>query len=172
MARDITFVMQGNQMDLQNLEGTYFAPIREFDLQTEIPNWETMNTHQLQQVLTDTFDNVKDNNGDKMSFWSKDGEDFAFRDGKTDVYTKEGLNYEIFEYLERQVGDDGLWRIKTNETSIDFKAGGMIIVGGREYKILKVVNAFIEGTMMNKFSAMKTPDDFYRYANKIMAVVG
>ncbi len=173
MAFDITFVMQGNQMDLQNLYGEYFDPIRELDLEKDVPNWEKMNQFELVKYLEEnTFSEAKDEKGNQLSFWSKEPQGFYFRDGKTDVYTKEGLNYEIFEYLERQIGDNGLWRIKTNVTHIDFKPGGMIVVAGREYKILKVVNAFIEGTVMNKFSAMNTPVNLHRYTNKIMAIVG
>ena len=73
----------------------------------------------------------------------------------------------LFEYpVESQK-----WRIETSATHLDFKAGGKIIVGEREFIILKVLTIITSGTTPNKFMAMNTPKGFERFAPKMLAII-
>jgi hypothetical protein len=172
MARDITFVNQGNRLMLQGLEGHYYAPKKELVLQNDFPNYRTMNLAQLKSMIqTDFIKDFKDTNGDTVTFYDDTPQHFYFRDGKTDVYTKGGLDYQVFEYLDRQLGESQKWRLETNCTQVDFRAGGKVVIAGRDYIILKVLTILTTGTRSNKFMAMRTPNNWQRYGNKLLACV-
>jgi hypothetical protein len=172
MAVDITFVNQGQSILLQAFKGVYFSPKQELDLQQQFPKYQNMNLAQLKNLVqTDFINNFENENGEKVVMYEDKGVEFHFRDGKSDVYTKGGYDFQVFEYLERQLGESQKWRIETNETYIDFKAGGKIIVGDREFIILKVLTIITSGTTPNKFLAMDTPKGFERFAPKILAIV-
>lgn len=170
--RDITFQNQGNRLMLQNLEGYYRAPIQEMVLEDVVPNYKSLTLAEVKAMIQTNFiDDFVDSDGKKLDYWSEHSVHFFFRDGKTDVYTKGGLDYQVFEYLDGQVGESQKWRIETNATHIDFKAGGMITIAGEEYRILKVLTILTTGTRANKFLSMKTPKNFNRFANKLLALI-
>lgn len=170
MARDITFVNQGNRLMLQGLEGYYYAPIKELDLREDYPTFEEMSLTDLKALIeTDFITDFIDADGKKISFYDTNGQHFFFRDGKTDVYTKGGLDFQVFDYLDRQLDETQKWRIETNNTAIDFKAGGKIIVAGKDYIILKVLTILTTGTRGNKFMAMRTPENWHKFGNKMLA---
>lgn len=172
MAVNITWANQGQSIMLQGFRGVYYAPKEELDLRTQFPKFETMNLAQLKaKVETDFVNNFKDENGDTVTMYETRGIPFFFRDGKSDVYTKGGYDFQVFEYLDRQLGESQKWRIETNATHLDFKAGGKIVVGEREFIILKVLTIITSGTTPNKFMAMNTPKGFERFAPKLLAVV-
>lgn len=171
MARDITFVNQGNRLMLQNIEGFYFAPLKELDLQKEYPNFKSMNVTQLKAMIKQDFiKDFTDDDGNKINFYEKTGQHFFFRDGKTDVYTKGGLDFQVFDYLDRQLGETQKWRLETNCSHVNFSAGGKIIISNKEYIILKVLTILTTGTRANKFTAMKSPENWQRFGNKLLAV--
>ena len=157
---------------LQNLEGYYQAPIEELKLEEVVPNYKDMTLAEVKAMINDDFiDNFTDSDGNKVEYWNEDKHHFFFRDGKSDVYTKGGLDYQVFEYLDGQYSENQKWRIETNATHIDFKAGGKVTIGNEEYRILKVLTILTSGTRPNKFSAMRTPDNFDRFATKMLALV-
>lgn len=172
MAVDITYVNQGQSILLQGFKGLYYAPKQELDLKTQFPKWQEMNVAQLKGLVQKDFvENFRDTNGNKVSVYDERPKTFYFRDGKSDVYTKGGLDFQVFEYLDRQLGQSQKWRIETNATHIDFRSGGKIVVAGKEYIILKVLTIITSGTTPNKFMAMNTPKNFERFAPKLLAIV-
>ena len=171
MARDITFQNQGNRLMLQVLEGYYYSPLKELDLQKEYPNFKSMNLSQLKAMIKQDFiKDFTDPTGNKISFYEKTSQHFYFRDGKSDVYTKGGLDFAVFDYLDRQLGESQKWRLETNCTHVDFRAGGKVVIANKEYIILKVLTILTTGTRGNKFTAMKSPDQWQRFGNKMLAL--
>lgn len=171
MARDITFQNQGNRLMLQVLEGFYYSPLKELDLQKDFPNFKNLNLSQLKSMIQKDFiKDFNDENGKKISFYETNGQHFYFRDGKTDVYTKGGLDFQVFDYLDRQLGETQRWRLETNCTHVEFRAGGKVIIANKEYIILKVLTILTTGTRGNKFTAMKSPERWQRFGNKMLAL--
>lgn len=172
MARDITFVNQGNRIMLQGIDAFYQAPIEELVLEEVVPKFKEMTLAELKaKIDVDFIDNFTDDNGDRVEYWNSTKVHFFCRDGKSDVYTKGGLDYQVFEYLDSQVGERQKWRIETNATHIDFKSGGKVTIGDEEYRIIKVLTIITSGTRPNKFLAMKTPNGWDRYATKMLALI-
>ncbi len=172
MAVDITFVNQGQSILLQGFEGSYHAPKRELDLKRDFPKFKEMNLGKLKGLIQENWvNNFTDSSGNKVTMYDEDGKVFNFRDGKSDVYTKGGLDFEVFEYLDRQLGESQKWRIETSETYIEFKAGGKIVINSKEFIIFKVLTIITSGTAPNKFMAMNTPEGFERFAPKLLAIV-
>ena len=171
MARNRNFVNQGNRLMLQGLEAEYFAPKTELDLAVDFKGFQGLNLAQLKaKVQTDFVNNYLDENGNKTTVHELEGHTFHFRDGKSDVYTKGGLDYQVVEYLDRQQTQSQKWRMETNST-IDFKAGGKIVVAGQEFLLAKVLTILTTGTRGNKFLAMRSPVGWQRYGNKMLVLM-
>lgn len=171
MAFNITRINAGNRMALQALKGYYYAPKRELDLVKDIPNFKDKNLAQLKALINTDFAKFGNDEGENLSYVENEGQTFFFRDGKSDVYTKGGLDFEVFDYLDRQMGEKQKWRLETNNTQVDFKAGGKIVVGGEEFVIVKVLTILSSGTNKQKYLGMGTPNNFSRYAPKMLAVI-
>lgn len=172
VAKDITYVNQGQSLLLQAFRGIYFAPKKELDLKNDFPKYQNMNLAQLKALVQKDFvDNFQNSSGEKISMYEEEGQPFYFRDGKSDVYTKGGYDFQVFEYLDNQLGQSQKWRIETNETFIEFKAGGKIVIDEREFIILKVLTIITSGTTPNKFLAMNSPKGFEKFAPKMLAIV-
>lgn len=171
MAFNITKINAGNRMQLQALDGYYHAPKKELDLVRDIPNFKQKNLAQLKALINSDFTKFGQDENNNLSYIENEGQHFKFRDGKSDVYTKGGLDFEVFEYLDRQMGEKQKWRLETNNTQIDFKAGGKIYVGGQEFVIVKVLTILSSGTNKQKYLGMKTPKNFDEYAPKLLAVI-
>jgi len=172
MAFNITQINAGNRMQLQALTGYYHAPKKELDIIKDIPNFKEMNLAQIKAMINKDFSkfgNVDET--ETLEYIEKNGQMFKFRDGKSDVYTKGGLDYEVFEYLDRQMGEKQKWRLETNNTHVDFKAGGKIYVAGEEFVIVKVLTILSSGTNKQKYIGMNTPKNFMKYAPKMLAVI-
>lgn len=169
--RNRNFVQQGNRLMLQAIGAYYIPPKEPIDIKEDIPNYNKLTVAELRQKLQDENKFVKiDDNVDKLAFYKDNGQFFKLRDGKSDVYTKGGYDIEIFEYLDRQYGERVRWRVETNST-INFVAGGKILLGGKELMIAKVLNIITSGSRENKFFAMRNYNDLERYATKMLALV-
>ena len=169
---NITWVNQGQSILLQGFKGYYYAPKQELDLKEKFPKYQNMNLAQLKALVqTDFIENFQDSNGNNITMYEERPEVFYFRDGKSDVYTKGGYDTQVFEYLDRQLGQSQRWRIETSATHIDFKSGGKLVIADKEYIILKVLTIITSGTTPNKFMAMNTPKGFERFAPKLLAIV-
>ena len=169
--RNRNFVMQGNRLMLQSIKGYYLPPNEEVDVKKEYSNYSDLTINDLKQKLVDEhkFTELKDDE-DKLAFYKKNGHPFKFRDGKSDVYTKGGYDVEIFEYLDRQYGEKVRWRIESNST-VEFVAGGKILLGDKELFIAKVLNIITSGSRENKFFAMRNYKSIERYATKMLALI-
>lgn len=169
--RNRNFVQQGNRLPLQTLGGYYLPPKEEVDLKKEYPNFKKLTKNELKQKLIDEHKFVSiDDNVDKLSYYKEHGIFFKFRDGKSDVYTKGGYDIDVFEYLDRQYTETVKWRIETNST-VDFIAGGKILLDGKELFIAKALNIVTTGSRENKFLAMRNYKDIERYATKMLALI-
>lgn len=169
--RNRNYVNQGNRLQMQNLSGYYQAPIKELDLENDFPNYKNMTLQELNNLIdSDFINNFTDSNGKKLEYWDEHKVHFYFRDGKSDVYTKGGLDFAVFQYLDNQIGEVQKWRIETNATHVDFKAGGKITIGTKEYRIMKVLTIITSGTRPNKFFAVRNYDNFEQYATKMLAL--
>lgn len=169
--RNRNYVQQGNRLMLQAISAYYISPKEPLDIKEDIPNYSKMTVAELKQKLIDEHKFVEvDDDIDKLGFYKKEGQFFKCRDGKSDVYTKGGYDVDIFEYLDRQYGETVKWRIETNST-IEFQAGGKILIGGKEFIIAKVLNIITSGSRENKFFAMRNFEHIERYATKMLALV-
>jgi len=169
--RNRNFIQQGNRLPLQALGAYYIPPKTAVDIKEEMPNYRNLTIDELKQKLIDEhkFVAIKEDT-DKLAFYKENGLFFKFRDGKSDVYTKGGYDIDIFEYLDRQYTETIKWRIETNST-IDFVAGGKILMGDKELFIAKVLNIITSGSRENKFLAMRNYDNIERYATKMLALI-
>lgn len=171
MGRNRNFVNQGNRLMLQGLEASYYAPKQELNLERDFKGFTGWNLAQLKsKVEADFVKSYKDADGNQVSIHEDVERKFHFRDGKSDVYTKGGLDYQVVEYLDRQQTQNQKWRLETNST-MDFKAGGKVIVAGQEFLIAKVLTILTTGTRTNKFLAMRTPLGWQRYGNKMIVLM-
>jgi hypothetical protein len=104
---------------------------------------------------------------------------FLYKDGTEDVYTKSGYEHEIFEYAERNSTQKRKYRLQTDETHIDFMAGGKIEIPGEEpYLVLKVINMTNDVSTLNQYKLLnsfeRTPKDLekaWQIAPKIIALI-
>lgn len=82
---------------------------------------------------------------------------FIYKDGTEDVYTKSGYEHEIFEYAERNKTQKRKYRLQTDETHIDFQAGGKIEIPGEEpYLLLKVINMTNDVSTLNQYKMLNS----------------
>jgi len=146
MGRNRNFVNQGNRLMLQGLEASYYAPKQELNLERDFKGFTGWNLAQLKsKVEADFVKSYKDADGNQVS-------------------------NQVVEYLDRQQTQNQKWRLETNST-MDFKAGGKVIVAGQEFLIAKVLTILTTGTRTNKFLAMRTPLGWQRYGNKMIVLM-
>jgi len=172
MARNRNHINQGNRLMLQGMKGYYLAPKEPLEVEKDFPNYQNMSINELKNELEskNKFVDIDNDVVDKLSWYQENGVAFQFRDGKSDVYTKGGYDTQMFEYLDRQYGESIKWRIETNAT-IDFIAGGKILLGNKEMTIVKVLNIITSGTRENKFLAMRNFNNLEKYATKMLALI-
>lgn len=177
MGRDTTFVNAGNKILNCNILAYYFAPKKEFNINKDSPNWMSMSPEEIVDSVDRTSQTnpiFTDPNTDEktiLGYCEEYGIPFYCADGTEDVYTKSGLENEEMEYLDRQFANKRKFRIKTDETYIDFKSGGIIVIGTEIYRMALVIKTIGSGTTHNKFNSMNTPIYFSNYANKIISLV-
>ena len=135
----------------KNITAYYLEPKQDWEYEKELPNYADLS---VQEILDRVPKNWK-NNGD-LSYWkSKERIFFSAKDGQTNAYVKRGIDEELDEFLDRQEVQKYAWQLATDDPII-FKAGGKVLVMGREYFILKVILQQATGTYQNNFNAMDT----------------
>ena len=150
----------------QTLKGKYYAPLNQRDIEEFNPNYKTLSPKQIKESYQDAF--LSEHRGE---FTEKAGTTFRFKDGTEDVYVKSGYEHDVFEYLDRNLMNKYKYRIITDVTHIEFKAGGRIEINGVMFEILKVINMTNDIPTQNKFRMMPYVQDFQRYAPKVLALV-
>lgn len=135
----------------KNINAYYLEPYQDWEFEKELPDFSTLS---INQILEQIPENWKDNND--LSYWkSTERIFFTAKDGQTNAYVKRGIDEELDEFLARQEVQKFAWQIATDDP-IEFKAGGKILILGREFFILKIILQHSTGTYQNKFNAMDT----------------
>jgi hypothetical protein len=150
----------------QTLKATYYAPKSQRDIEEFNPNYKTLKPSELKNLYADAF--MEEHRGE---FTETNGQVFRYKDGTEDVYVKSGYEHDVFEYLDRQLMNKYKYRIITDVTHIDFKAGGRVMINGVFFEVLKVINMTNDIPTQNKFRMMPYVQDFQRYAPKVIALV-
>lgn len=151
---DLTNIALTGTLVYKNLDAEYLEPKQPWEFEKELPDYKNMSVNEL---LEHTPKNWKDNKNE--SYWKNTNrQKFSAKDGQTNAYVKRGVDEDVYEYLDREFTRRTTWQIATDDP-INFIAGGKVIVGGREYFILKVILQQSTGTYQNKFFAMDTSPD-------------
>ena len=167
MARNRNFI-NAQRGFLQNIVAEYTAPKEEKDIVDSLPNFRDMTTEQIEEYYEGLQLFTDDSN---MNYIEENTYKFYCKDGTTNVYTKRGFDIEIDEILDRQLIEKQTWRTQTTNTSIDFKAGGRVVIGNRRFIIIKVVNQISTETIQNKFYARRNMKGFTKLGIKLLILV-
>ena len=152
----------------QTLRAKYFPPKSKRDIE-EIytdQSYETLSPDEIKALYSDNF--IEEYNGEQ---WEDSYKHFRYKDGTEDVYTKSGYEHDIFEYLDRNLTNKRKYRIITDETRMEFVAGGRIKIDNQFYEILKVINMTNDVPTQNKYRGMKGVQSPHLYAPKIIALI-
>lgn len=150
----------------QTLRATYFPPKTIRDIEEQNPDYSELSPNELKALYSDNF--IEEHKGE---FWENEGISFRYKDGTEDVYTKSGYEHEIFEYLERNMINKKRYRILTDDTHIDFYAGGRVLIDGQYFEVLKVINMTNDIPTQNKYRGKKNIPSPHLYAPKIIALI-
>ena len=153
----------------QTLRATYYPPKSRRDIEemTQTTNgFIELSPNALKALYADKF--IEEYKND---FIEEYGVSFRYKDGTEDVYTKSGYEHDIFEYLDRNLTNKRKYRIITDETKMEFVAGGRIKIDNQFYEILKVINMTNDVPTQNKYRGMKGVSSPHLYAPKIIALV-
>lgn len=161
----------------ESLYAYYYPPktINEFeDLMVEngVADFKNLKPQEIKAMYSKKLGALGDYNKD-------DRIRFLYKDGTEDVYTKSGYEHEIFEYAERNKTQKRKYRLQSDDTHIDFQAGGKIEIPGEEpYLILKVINMTNDVSTLNQYKLLnafqRTPNDLEKawlLAPKIIALI-
>ena len=156
------------KMPNQTLRAKYFPPKSKRDIEEIYKNqsYEDLSPDEIKALYSSNF--IEDYNGEQ---WENQYQSFRYKDGTEDVYTKSGYEHEIFEYLDRTLGNKRRYRILTDQTNIDFLAGGRVELDGNYYEILKVINMTNDIPTQNKFRTRPNIKSPHKLAPKIIALV-
>lgn len=166
MAANISKVNFIRKIPNQTLKATYYPPKTERDIEQFNPNYRTLSPKELKQKYEDAF--MQEHRGE---FIEKNGQVFRYKDGTEDVYVKSGYEHEVFEYLDRQLMNKFKYRIITDVTHINFKAGGRVKINGIMYEVLKIINMTNDIPTQNKFRMMPYVNNFQDFAPKVIALI-
>ena len=150
----------------QTLRATYYPPKSRRDIEEHNPDYWNLSPDEIKESYSNDYINE---NG--KEFIEDKGVSFRYKDGTEDVYTKSGYEHEIFEYLDRNLTNKMRYRIITDNSRIDFFAGGRIKIDGRLYEIIKVINMTNDVPTQNKYRGMKGVESPQKYAPKIIALI-
>jgi hypothetical protein len=164
--RNISKVNLINKIPNQTLRAKYYAPKTRRDIEELYPDFKTMSPLQIKQLYSNNF--LNEHKGD---FVSEDGTSFKYKDGTEDVYVKSGYESDVFEYLERNMMDKKKYRIVTDNTVVEFVAGGRVEIDGVLFEIIKVIALTSDISTQNKFRAMRGAKNPQSYAPKLLALI-
>lgn len=135
----------------KNISAFYLEPKEEWQFENEIPNFNELSVNDLLNLIPKNWHD----NGNKSYWKTTDRQFFSAKDGQTNAYVKRGVDEELDEFMDRQEVQRNTWQIATDDPIV-FRAGGKVIVMGKEYFVLKVILQQSTGTYQNKFNAMDT----------------
>lgn len=169
----LEFVVGGNVSYNEDIKAFYIPPKKEWELANEFK--EAQDTNRSLQDIKDAYVRKMDielnggtNDETLGKIWVDEKTIFFGKDGTSDAYTKRGADIEYFEYFERQVTERQAWRFETSTSFIDFKIGGKVIIGEKEWVIMKVINQLNIGNIGNVIKARRNMDLIYRWGVKTL----
>lgn len=150
----------------QTLKAKYYAPKSRRDIEELLPNFKTMSPSQIKEEYSKNF--MNEHRGD---FLENEGIPFKYKDGTEDVYVKSGFESDLFEYMERNMMDKRKYRIITDNSNVDFMAGGRVEIDGLFFEIIKVISMTSDVATQNSFRAKKGIQRAQQMAPKLLALV-
>lgn len=164
--RNISRVNLIRKIPNQTLRAKYYAPKTRRDIEELYPDFKSLSPAQIKALYSDNF--LNEHRGD---FIEQEGIPFKYKDGTEDVYVKSGYESDVFEYLERNMMDKKKYRIITDNTQIEFTAGGRVEIDGTFFEIIKVIAMTSDISTQDKFRAMKGVQNPQRFAPKLLALI-
>lgn len=167
----LEMITGGNVSYNEDIRATYIPPKQEWQLDREFEQAQSTNA---------SISDIKNKFIKKMNFelngigdltndiWQEEQTLFFGKDGTSDAYTKRGADIEFFEYFERQFTEKQSWRFETSNSYIDFKVGGKVIIGQKEWIIMKVINQLNIGNVGNVIKARRNMNLIYRWGIKTL----
>lgn len=160
----LEFILGGNTSYNQDVEAYYYAPLKEWEINDKVIENASNNNISVQDIKKSYMTKINKQLRDKEpnyinnTLWNESQEIFFGKDGTSDAYTKRGMDIEFFEYFDRQVTEKQAWRFETNDSYIDFKVGAKVIIGKKEFVIMKVINQLNIGNIPNFIKARPNMD--------------
>lgn len=164
--RNVSRVNLLRKVPNQTLRAKYYPPKSRRDIEELYPDFQSLSPKQIKELYSNDF--LNEHRGD---FIEDEGIPFRYKDGTEDVYVKSGYESDVFEYLDRNMMDKKKYRIITDNTHVEFLAGGRIEIDGTFFEVIKVISMTSDVTTQNKFRAMKGVQNPQRFAPKLLALI-
>lgn len=164
--RNVSKVNLLRKVPNQTLRAKYYPPKSRRDIEELYPDFQSLSPKQIKELYSNDF--LNEHRGD---FIEDEGIPFRYKDGTEDVYVKSGYESDVFEYLDRNMMDKKKYRIITDNTHVEFLAGGRIEIDGTFFEVIKVISMTSDVTTQNKFRAMKGVQNPQRFAPKLLALI-
>lgn len=170
--RGLTRLMGSSTTFNEDIKGFYHEPLKEYDFDKNIResnfNASIDDLKRAFQVANGEIqiDDVEER--DKTQYFNESGRVFYGKDGAGDAYVKKGIDADLVSYFERQETEKRTWRMATSTTHIDFKSGGKVFIGGREWVILKVINQLSTNDIENNLKARSNMSIVETWGAKIL----
>ena len=171
----LTMIMGQSTTFNEDILGTYYPPKNEYDFEKDIRESNyTASIADLKRAFDIANNNIKVDNveeRDKSQYYDETGITFYGKDGTSDAYVKRGLDADIVSYFERQEVNQRTWRFSTSSSDIDFKGGGKIVIGNKEWVIIKVINQFSTNDIENQLKVRTNMNllEYWGYKTFILA---
>ena len=139
----------------QVVHAYYYPPKKEKninDLATEkgITNWQNLKPSEIRNLYGTDYLNSTD-------YIDGNGIPFIYKSGVEDVYKKSGYENIMTEYAQRNSTTKRQYKITTDMTHIDFKAGGRIELPGEEpFLLIDVVDLTNDVSTQNQLRVYET----------------
>lgn len=164
--RNISRVNLINKIPNQTLRAIYYAPKSRRDIEDQFEDFTSLSPKQIKEYYSNNF--INEHRGD---FIEEEGTPFKYKDGTEDVYVKSGYESDLFEYMERNMMDKKKYRIITDNTHVDFMAGGRVKIDGVFFEIIKVISMTSDVSTQNSFRGKRGVQNAQQYAPKLLALV-
>lgn len=167
----LEMITGGNVTYNEDIRATYIPPKKEWELAQDFEEAQKENTSInaiKENYIKKMYQDLSGKGEPKTNMWSEEQTLFFGKDGTSDAYTKRGADIEFFEYFERQYTEKQAWRFETSNSYIDFKVGGKVIIGQKEWVIMKVINQLNIGNIGNVIKARRNMDLIYRWGIKTL----
>lgn len=159
----------------EDVKAYYYEPLREQDFINNIKESNYMITpEKLKENMLKRMNKEYEQKNpltENTQYYSSVGIPFFGRDGTSDAYVKRGVDSDIAEYFDRQQLAKRSRRFQTSNSSIDFKSGGKIVIGSKEWIIAKIINIQSGSDFDNKVKGTYNMDLLENFGNKIFILI-